>query len=333
MDNLTHTAVGLFLSRAGLNRLTPRATAILLLAANAPDCDVVSAFGGALNYLHYHRYFTHSIAMLPVLAFVVVALVRFAGRKPVNWWGALAAAAIGIGSHLALDSTNIYGVRLLLPFSARWLRLDITSVIDLWIWAICLTSIAGPFLARLVGSEITSGGARNRHHGRGFAIFSLLLLLAYDSGRGVAHARAVASLSSRLYEGSVPDRVIATPDAVNPFHWRGVVETPGAYVVQELSLAAPDPWSARPAVFHKPEPDPALDAARRSATMQAFLRFSLYPLWRVTPWPEIENGHLVEVFDMRFGSPAAPGFMARAIVNGRGEIVDSGFYFDPPPAH
>src|SRR5262252_6337057 len=39
MDNLTHTAIGLFLSRAGLNRLTPRATAILLLASNAPDAS------------------------------------------------------------------------------------------------------------------------------------------------------------------------------------------------------------------------------------------------------------------------------------------------------
>ena len=332
MDNLTHTAVGLFLARAGLNRLTPRATAILLLAANAPDCDVASALGGSLNYLRYHRNITHSLAAVPLLAFVVVALVRFAGRKPVNWWGALAAAAIGIASHLALDWTNIYGVRMLLPFSAEWLRLDISNVVDLWIWAICLLGIAGPFLARLVGSEIASGTARSRHHGRGFAIFALILLLAWDSGRWVAHARAVASLSSRLYQGSVPERVIATPDAVNPFYWRGVVETSGAYTVQELNLAAPDPWSARPTIFHKPDPDMALDTARRAPVIQAFLRFSLYPLWRVTPWPEIENGRLVEVFDMRFGSPASPGFMARAIVNGSGQVVESAFRFGTPRA-
>src|ERR1043165_1620564 len=40
MDPLTHTATGLFLSRAGLNRWTPLATPILLLAANAPDIDI-----------------------------------------------------------------------------------------------------------------------------------------------------------------------------------------------------------------------------------------------------------------------------------------------------
>src|SRR5271157_6305162 len=60
MDPLTHTATGLFLSRIGLKRWTPLATPILLLAANAPDIDIVTASGGSLSYLHYHRHLTHS---------------------------------------------------------------------------------------------------------------------------------------------------------------------------------------------------------------------------------------------------------------------------------
>jgi len=67
MDNLTHTAVGLFLSRAGLNRLTPSATPILLIAANFPDADVVSAAGGWLTYLHYHRHLTHLVMRAPAV--------------------------------------------------------------------------------------------------------------------------------------------------------------------------------------------------------------------------------------------------------------------------
>jgi len=137
----------------------------------------------------------------------------------------------------------------------------------------------------------------------------------------------VASLSSRLYEGSLPDRVFASPDALNPFLWRGVVETSGAYTVQDLNLASADPLSSRPSIFHKPDPDPAIDAARHTPAIQAFLGFAQYPLWRVTPWPELENARLVEVFDMRFGSPTAPAFVANAIVNGAGSIVQSGFSF------
>ena len=47
LDNPTHTLVGLMLSRAGLNRWTPRPDLLLTLAANAPDIDAVSWFGGA----------------------------------------------------------------------------------------------------------------------------------------------------------------------------------------------------------------------------------------------------------------------------------------------
>ena len=330
MDNLTHTAIGLFLSRAGFNRLTPGATPILLIAANAPDMDVVSAAGGSLSYLHYHRHLTHSLLALPILAIFAVALVRLIGRKPVNWIGAVVAACIGLASHLLLDWTNIYGIRMLLPFSAEWLRLDLTSVVDLWIWAVCLLGIAGPFLSRLVGSEIASGGARTRFHGRGFAIFALLVIFSYDAGRAVVHARAVAALSSRLYEGALPDRVFVAPDALNPFRWRGVVETSTTYVVQDLNLASPDPLSVRPVLFHKPDADSALATARRNATIQEFLRFAQFPLWRVTPWPDVENGRVVEVFDMRFGTPTAPGFMAKAILNGRGEVIESDFQFGTP---
>ena len=193
MDNLTHTAVGLFLSRIGLGRWSPSATAIVLIAANIPDIDVVAAAGGPLNYLLYHRNLTHSIAMMPVMALASVAIVRLVWRKPINWAWAFFAALIAVGSHLVLDWTNVYGIRLLLPFSGRWLRADTTAVIDLCIWAIVLIGIAGPFLARLVGSEISSGSIKERHHGRGFAWFALLMLLLYDCSRGVLHARAVAS--------------------------------------------------------------------------------------------------------------------------------------------
>jgi len=120
--------------------------------------------------------------------------------------GSFFAALIAVASHLALDWTNVYGIRLLLPFSGRWLRADITSVVDLWIWAVLALGIAGPFLARLVGSEIASGPNRERHHGRGFAWFALLAVLLYDCARGVLHARAVASLGTRLYDDTVPSR-------------------------------------------------------------------------------------------------------------------------------
>src|ERR1017187_130481 len=272
MDNLTHTAVGLFLSRIGLGRWSPRATSIVLIAANIPDIDVVTAAGGSLNYLAYHRHLTHSLLLMPVMALAAVVAVRLAGRKPVRWTGAFFAALIAVASHLALDWTNVYGIRLLLPFSSQWLGADTTSVVDPWIWAVLALGIAGPFLARLVGAEISSGSAHVQHHGRGFAWFALLVVLLYDCGRGVLHTRAVASLAAHMYNGAVPLRVAAMPDALNPLKWRGIIETPGAYVIQDLNVAV-NTESARSTIFHKPDPEPAIEAARRTATFQGFLRF------------------------------------------------------------
>jgi inner membrane protein len=330
MDNLTHTLTGLFLSRAGLNRLTPNASAILMVAANAPDIDVLSAAGGSLNYLHYHRQITHSLAAMPVMAILSVLLVRAVSRKPVSWMGAFCAALIGVASHLLLDWTNSYGIRLLLPFSGEWLRLDWTEVIDVWIWAVLLLALAAPFLARLVGSEISSGALRQRYPGRGFPIFALCFALLYTYGRGTLHARAVGELQSRIYGDSPPLRVAALPNAVNPLEWRGLVETSETYAVTAVNLTQPfDPMRAQ--IFHKPDPDPAsqsaIDAAKRSPAFQQFLRFSQFPFWRVLPADEPENAKLVEVMDMRFGSPTAPGFMVSAVVDSRLRVVRTAFQF------
>ena len=40
MDNLTHSLVGLTAAKAGLEKLSPGATLLCLIAANAPDGDI-----------------------------------------------------------------------------------------------------------------------------------------------------------------------------------------------------------------------------------------------------------------------------------------------------
>jgi inner membrane protein len=323
LDQITHTATGLFLSRAGLDRLTPHAAAILMLAANAPDMDIVTAFGGALSYLNYHRHLTHAIVMLPLVALLPVLVVRLFARRPLRWGGAYLISAIGVASHLVLDSTNVYGVRLLLPFSARWFHLDLTSVIDIWIWAVILLALAAPLLSRLVSSEI---GAARGPAARRFAIAALLFLLVYNCGHAVLHARAVAMLESRVYQGSPPLRVAAFPDAVNPLTFRGLVETREFFTKLDVDLGSDfDPNAG--SLFYKPEPSPAVEAAARTMTFRDFLRFAQYPYWRVQPAAEPEGGFTVEAMDLRFGNPRAPGFVAEAILTSRLEVVRAWFTF------
>jgi inner membrane protein len=329
MDPLTHSATGLFLGRAGLNRFSEQAPWILVLAANAPDIDIVTLAGGQLNYLNYHRHLTHSLAAWPVMALLPVLAVRLFTRKPFRWLGGYLISLVAVASHLLLDYTNVYGIRFLLPFSGQWFRLDITSVVDLWIWAVLLLALAGPAVARLVNAEI---GARTKSAGRGFAIFALLFLAFYNAGRGVLHTRAVATLNSRNYAGAAPLRVAAFPGLANPLQWRGLVETQDFYSVVDFSLLE-EFNPSHGIIYYKSEPGSAINAANNSPEFRSFFKFAQYPLERTIPLGDPEGGTRVEAMDMRFGSPGQPGFLATADVNGRLQVVRSWFTFGAARPH
>jgi inner membrane protein len=305
-----------------LKKFTPRGTAIMVLAANAPDFDAVVWFGGPAAYIHWHRNITHSLIALPVMALLSVAIVRALGRKQVRWLPAFLIATIAVASHLILDLTNVYGVRLLLPFSGHWFHWDLTPVVDFSIWAILLLGVAAPAFGRLVGSEI---GERRRGPGAGWAIVALLLLSSYDYGRSVFHRRATALMDSRLYAGSSPLRTGAFPEA-NPLLWTGIAELDNAYVEAPIDLREtfrPDSGET----FYKAERTPPVLAAMQTFPFQRFLEFVQYPLWIVEPSPNLEHATRVRLVDLRFGTPSAPGFQAAATVTDRNQVVSSVFGF------
>lgn len=145
MDNLTHTLVGLAAAKAGLERLSPMATTVCVLAANAPDVDIVAALGGKWFYLHNHRGITHSIigtlalALFIPLSFYAIdqAIARIRKRDPsLKLRGLLIASLILSASHPLLDWANNYGVRPLLPWNGQWFYGDLVFIVDPWIWLI-----------------------------------------------------------------------------------------------------------------------------------------------------------------------------------------------------
>jgi inner membrane protein len=325
LDNLTHSLVGLFLARAGFKHTTPRGTAIMVLAANAPDFDAISWFGGPAIYIHLHRNITHSLIALPFMALLSVAIVRWAGRKAVRWLPAFLIALIAVASHLILDLTNVYGVRLLLPFSGRWFHWDLTPIIDLVIWAVLLLGVAAPAFGRLVGSEI---GEKKRASGAGWAVVALLLLTAYDYGRSVFHDRAVALMDSRVYNGLSPRRTAAFPEA-NPLVWDGLAELSNAYVRVPIDLRTNfHPESGE--TFYKAERSLAIQLALETDPFQKFLEFVQYAIWVSEPSPELEHATRVRLIDLRFGTPTAPGFQATATVTERDQVASATFTFGLP---
>ena len=292
---------------------------MMVLAANVPDVDVVSLFGGGLNYLKWHRSYTHALASAPVMALIPV-LILFAFRaRPTIW--AYFFSLLGVLSHLVLDWTNVYGIRLLLPFSSTWVRLDQTDVVDPWIWAVLLLAVAAPALGKLVSSEI--GAKAGPGPRRGWAWFALIAVLAYDGARYAAHTRALAVMGSHIYNGTIAKRLTALPDRMNPWRWRGVAEGEGFVDIVPIDLGGEfDPADGR--IEYAPDPNPAIDVARRTPAFEEFGRFNQLPFWKVTPLPD---GTRVELIDLRFGTPEYPGFEASGVVDGSGEAREAKFSF------
>ncbi len=293
----------------------------MVLAANAPDLDVVSGLGGSVAYIEWHRNITHSLIGLPVMALVTVGIVAAVVRRKLPWLRAWLIALVGVVSHVVLDLTNVYGVRLLLPFSGRWFHWDITPVVDLTIWTILLLGVAAPALGRLVGSEI---GEKNPDSGKaGWAVTALLLLAGYDYGRTLLHDRAVEAVGGRTYEGLTPRRAGAFPQG-NPLEWTGVAEMYNAYIVLPVDLRG-NLHPSEAETFYKGERTPALYAAKKSLPFRKFDEFVEYPLWIQEPSGEVSDATRVILLDLRFGTPRAIGFAASATVDARGRVLNSRF--------
>ena len=146
MDNLTHSLVGLVASKAGLERLSPGTTTLCVLAANAPDADILSlVFGGRWAFLHHHRGITHSVLgtlalalALPCIFYLVDILrARIRGRSSrLKFRGLMVASLVVTATHPVMDWANNYGVRFLLPWNSRWFYGDFVFIIDPFIWLV-----------------------------------------------------------------------------------------------------------------------------------------------------------------------------------------------------
>ncbi|HYO63659.1 MAG TPA: metal-dependent hydrolase [Pyrinomonadaceae bacterium] len=143
MDNLTHSLVGLAAAKAGLERGSPYATAVCVVAANLPDGDIVMRAAGSWVYLKHHRGLTHSVVgtlalavLLPLAVYAAERLwSRLRGRAPrARLGGLLVASLVASATHPLLDWTNSYGVRPLLPWDSTWFYGDLVFILDPWLW-------------------------------------------------------------------------------------------------------------------------------------------------------------------------------------------------------
>jgi inner membrane protein len=144
MDPIAHTLTGAALSRAGYRRASPLATATLILAANAPDIDILTSFGGSYASVAHRRGWTHGPVALVLLPFAVMGVMlaydRWVRRRrnpdapPARPPALFLLALLGTATHPLLDWMNTYGIRLLMPFRQEWYYGDALFIVDPWVW-------------------------------------------------------------------------------------------------------------------------------------------------------------------------------------------------------
>src|SRR5258707_14361267 len=89
---------------------------------------------------------------------------------------------------------------------------------------------------------------------------------------------ALAAMEARTHRGELSRKAAAFPASGSPFRWHGIVETERALHDLEVDVgpgASFDPDSG--ITSYKPEPSPALDAARDTAAARRFLQIARFP--------------------------------------------------------
>jgi inner membrane protein len=343
MDPLTHALTGVCLARAGLNRPSAYATLALVLAAEAPDIDVIGYLGGPITGLEYHRGITHSLLGAPVLALACVGVVWLWSRlrpsiffKPLNqplrwfslWWIAL----IGILSHLWLDYTNTYGLRPFFPFNTRWYSADLVFIIEPILLALLLFMLVVPWLLGLADQEI---GAKGKlFPGTSLARFTLICMTLFWGLRWVQHDRAITLVDNGALTQATLLKRAALPYPLNPFRWMVLAETPESYVRGTADTLREEVASDRHSdTLFKPESTRATLLTKRSYLGEIYLDWSKFPVVEdlgPVPIPGVPEPQLppdakwttVRLRDLRYSYRDLPVLRDREVMSGYAYVLD-----------
>lgn len=309
MDAVTHVLAGACIARAGLSRKTVLATLTVMLAAEAPDLDVLARLKGPVPGFVHDRGFTHSFIGVALVSLAVVGFVYLIWRSGVRkgkdlhstprWWLLFGFAYLAGLSHILLDFTDNYGVRPYWPFSERWYSWDIVYVADPVVTLLFLGGLLLSVLAFLLNEEF--GRASKTPRGRLGASMALIGVVAVCGIRDREHRRALHTLDAGQYEGAGPVRASAFPLWWSPYLWTGMVETARSVKAVRVDSRSQnvDP-QVEEQVRYKPEETPATLAAKSSSLGRAYMDWARFPITETEPLESGGRGYVVRFKDLRF---------------------------------
>jgi membrane-bound metal-dependent hydrolase YbcI (DUF457 family) len=357
LDNITHTLFGATLSRAVFAKAGRGTTAVLIIASNIPDADIVAAAGGSLSYLAWHRGPTHGplgvIGLGLATAGLVWSWLRYMDgsrrAEHATFRSLLLAAVVGLVGHVLMDFPTSYGTRLLSPFDWHWYAADLIPIVDIYLLVVLAAGLA-------VGGRFAALRQRTAA--------AALAFMALNYGvRAVSHQMALATVPivmAPIIPSACPDAVPASiidrwprgtpaafrnqgatrclvevavvPSFLSPFRWQVIVRLSDAYQTLDVNLlsgTAPAPTHAdadwRRAARLPDQWTPAVLRAADTDIGRVFLDFSRFPA--ASSELHADRSATVAWTDLRFanvpGRPAGRSglFVATVVLDPNGRVT------------
>lgn len=272
MDILTHFLMGYDLSKA-LPFSLKYSSEALIAGAVLPDIDHVPIFIKKNHYLKYHRTFTHSLVIAPIISVMLAYFIKYWDREGSFWLYAVL-ILIGILSHIGLDIVVPYGIKLFYP-SGKWYYRDWICVIDVIILILLLMPLFGKYLFNKYLFQ--------------YAIFLILCFILF---RGYIHHKITAYLK-RMYPKTKGLGVVPTP--VNPFKWWIIIDNQNEYRCFYFNSFNKKQTKAK--YFPKNLDDSLINS---SLLAKDFLSWARFPYMHITSQSDKELAYLA---DLRFYNP------------------------------
>jgi inner membrane protein len=323
MDPVCHSLAGLTMGQAGLRRRTPLALPTLVLAANAPDIDVITMATTDV-WMYYRRGWTHGPIAMVVLPLVLTGLMlawdrlvrqrRTPGAPPVRPGALLWLAVLGTLSHPLLDFMNSFGIRLLMPFSNTWFYGDALYIVDPWLYAILGVGAATAFLRW-----------RRPDGGVPAARRALLVASAYVAAMFLSGVWARQEVQSGLTRaGRGESRFMVTPVIANPLRREVLIDLGDRYEKGFVDFT-PAP-RFRPAGYgiEKRDTDPMARAAAQSPLGVQYLSWARFPFFVVE---RTLTPPRVQLNDARYSGPTGTDGWSGMLV----PVVDVPAAIEPAP--
>lgn len=234
MDSLTQIVLGAAVAEVvGGRKIGNKALLWGAIGGTIPDLDVLGAFFmGEVEYVNFHRGFSHSLVFGFLMAPLLGALIsksRWSEGQPFWFWVQLFFWTIF--THPLLDIFTSYGTQIFLPFSDYRVEINTIFIID--------PAYTLPMLIALILVMFYKREAKKRKKVifTGIVVSHIYLLFTIFNKYALVEPMIKAEMEKQNLQ---VERYETIPAPLQNFLWQGIIKTPQGYYAGYFN-----PWKTK----------------------------------------------------------------------------------------